>query len=85
MPKHKEALRTLKNALGQLNAVIKMTEDERYCIDISTQVEATVALLKKAQREIITDHLNHCVMESINLGDSKAKIDEINNLLKKLI
>ena len=70
MPKHKEALRTLKNALGQLNAVIKMTEDERYCIDISTQVEATVALLKKAQREIITDHLNHCVMESIYYGDS---------------
>lgn len=85
MPKHKEALNTLKIALGQLNAVIKMTEDERYCIDISNQVEATVSLLKKAQRSIIKDHLNHCLIESVKEGNSDEKLEEINNLLKKLI
>ena len=51
-------------------------------IDISTQV---ATCLFKSSKINTTDHLNHCVMESINLGDSKAKIDEINNLLKKLI
>ncbi len=85
MHKHHQSINTLKNALGQVEAVIKMTEDDRYCIDISTQISAAVALLKKAQREIISNHLHSCVEESIELGNSKEKIEEINNLLKKIL
>jgi len=83
---HKDQpLKTLKNALGQIEAVIKMTEDDRYCIDISTQISATIALLKKAQRELLSNHIKTCVIESIETGQTKEKIEEINVLLKKMI
>lgn len=85
MHKHHQSINTLKNALGQVEAVIKMTEDDRYCMDISTQISAAVALLKKAQREILSNHLHSCVQESIELGNSKEKIEEINTLLKKIL
>lgn len=85
MHDHKHSLHVLKNALGQLEAVIKMTEENRYCIDISTQISATIALLKKAQRQILSEHLSTCVQESIDAQDAKAKIEEINQVLSKLI
>ena len=66
MHDHKHSLHVLKNALGQLEAVIKMTEEDRYCIDISTQISATIALLKKAPRQILSEHLSTCVQESID-------------------
>ncbi len=85
MHQHKHSIHILKNALGQLEASIKMTEEDRYCLDISTQISATIALLKKAQKEILSQHLNTCVLESIESGNSQAKLDEINQLLSKLI
>ena len=51
----------LKTARGQLDAVIKMVEDDRYCIDISHQLMAVEALLNNANRRVLTAHLKHCV------------------------
>lgn len=78
-------LKTLNNALGQVEAVIKMTEENRYCIDISTQISASIALLKKAQKQILADYLNSCVIDSIKSGNPQEKIDEINDLIKKIL
>lgn len=83
--KHTEALKTLRVAKGQIEAVIKMAEDERYCIDISNQVQATLALIKKAQKQIITEHLNHCVKESFIENNADEKIKEIKLLLDRVI
>jgi DNA-binding FrmR family transcriptional regulator len=83
--KHNEALKTLKVAKGQLDAIIKMVEDDRYCIDISNQVQAALALLKKAQKQIITEHLNHCVKESFINNNADEKIKEIERLLERVI
>lgn len=83
--KHLKALKTLKVAKGQLDAVIKMVEDERYCIDISNQVQASLALLRKAQKQIITEHLNHCVKESFIANNADEKIKEIELLLDRVI
>ncbi|CDR30702.1 Metal-sensitive transcriptional repressor [Acholeplasma oculi] len=85
MTKDPQTIKILKTALGQVESVIRMTEDQRYCLDISTQISASIALLKKAQQQIISNHLNHCVLEALEKGDSKEKINEINQLLKKLL
>lgn len=82
---NKEALNLLKTAKGQIDAVIRMTEEQRYCIDISTQIQAIQSLLKKANLTILKNHLNTCVIESINDGSSTDKIDEIMMLLDKYI
>ncbi|NMV82016.1 MAG: metal-sensing transcriptional repressor [Erysipelotrichia bacterium] len=83
--KHQEAMKTLKVAKGQLDAVISMIENQRYCIDISNQVQATLALLKKAQKQIISEHLDHCVRESFLKNSSEEKIEEIQQLLDRIL
>ena len=61
MADQKTVLRLLKTARGQMDGIIKMVEEDRYCIDISTQVMATEAMLNRANKEILTAHLKHCV------------------------
>jgi len=85
MHDHKNIIKLLKTAQGQVESVIKMTEDDRYCLDISTQINASIALLKKAQKEILVNHLNACVVDSIHAGSPEEKIEEISILLKKLL
>jgi len=55
----KKALQLLKTARGQIDGIIKMIEEGRYCIDISNQILASQALLKKSNLEILKGHLNH--------------------------
>ena len=77
--------RLLKTARGQLEAVLKMIDDDRYCIDISNQILATEALLKKANREVLRAHLEHCVKDALQSGNGgKEKIDELMNILEKM-
>ena len=75
----------LKTARGQLEAVLKMIDDDRYCIDISNQILATEALLKKANREVLRGNLEHCVKNALQSGNGeKEKIDELMNVLEKM-
>lgn len=76
--------RLLKTARGQIDGLLKMVEDDRYCIDISNQILATQAILKKVNNEVIQAHLGACVKEAFNEGKEDEKIDEIMNLLDKL-
>ncbi|WP_126993043.1 metal-sensing transcriptional repressor [Thermosipho globiformans] len=73
--KHKDALRTLKNARGQIDAVIKMIEENRYCIDISKQILASISLLKKANVQVLNSHLETCV-KSAAFSDDPQEIEE---------
>ncbi|BBJ28466.1 metal-sensing transcriptional repressor [Athalassotoga saccharophila] len=82
--KHEEALNLLKTARGHLDAVIKMIEDERYCVDISTQLLAIIALLKKANTSVINKHIETCVKDAINNGDVDEKLKELETLMKYL-
>lgn len=81
----KKALQNLKTARGQLDGIIKMIEDERYCIDISNQILASTALLKKANQHILSGHLNSCVRNAYNEGDLDKKIEEIDQVLRLLM
>ncbi|MBB6716460.1 metal-sensing transcriptional repressor [Clostridium gasigenes] len=81
----KEAVKTLKIAKGQIEATIKMMEDERYCVDVSNQIIAAQSLLKKANLLILKQHMNHCVREAFEQDKGSDKIDEIINVLSKII
>lgn len=81
----KKALRSLKTAKGQIEGIIKMIEEDRYCIDISNQVLASQSLLRKANLDILNGHLNHCVKEACKGNDSDEKIEEIKKLLEKIL
>lgn len=76
--------RLLKTARGQLDGLLKMVEDDRYCVDISNQLMATQAILRKINREVLHAHLGGCVKDAIESGDADAKLDEIMNLMDKL-
>ena len=81
----KKALNLLKTSKGQIEGIIKMLEDERYCVDISKQILAVIALLKKANLSILDQHIKHCVKEAILHGEGDEKIDEIINIIDKYI
>ncbi|KNZ41036.1 metal-sensing transcriptional repressor [Acetobacterium bakii] len=76
-------LNLLKTARGQIDGIIKMIDDDRYCIDISKQVLAVQALLKKTNLEILKKHMNHCVKTAFEEGQGEDKIDEIMLVLDK--
>lgn len=81
----KKALQSLKTAKGQVEGIIKMIEDERYCVDISNQILAAQSLLKKANMLILKQHLEHCVKEACHNDKADEKIDEITSLFEKLL
>lgn len=81
-----KALRLLKTAQGQLDGIMKMIEEERYCIDISNQILASNALLKKANLHILTGHLESCVRNALDHEEQvDEKLNEIEVLLAKLM
>jgi len=76
--------RLLKTARGQLDGILKMVEDDRYCIDISNQILATQALLKKVNREIIHAHMMCCVKEAFESEHPEEKVDELLDVVEKM-
>lgn len=79
-----KTIRLLKTARGQLDGLIKMVEDDRYCIDISNQLLATQAILRNINREVLHAHLNCCVKEAFEKGDAQKKVEEIVEIMDKL-
>lgn len=84
MIKDKKVEKYLTIAKGQLEGIIKMIEDDRYCLDISDQLMATRALLKKANNLILKNHIDNCVRGAIKNNDEE-KINEIICALEKQI
>lgn len=81
----KEGMKYLKMANGQLQASIKMLEEDRYCVDVSHQILATISLLKKANEAMLKQHMHHCVSDAFKEGNGEAKIDEVLTLFNKMI
>ena len=79
--------RLLKTARGQIDGVLKMMEEDKYCVDIANQIMAADAILKKAYREIIRAHMQGCVREAFccgNEAEQDKKIEEITAMLERL-
>ena len=82
-----KTLRMSKTARGQLDGIIKMVEEDRYCMEISNQLLAAQSILRKVNRENIHAHHQHCVRQSLESEDSQAaqqKIEELMTLFDKL-
>jgi len=83
---HEEEMVRLNRIAGQIRGVQKMIEDERYCIDILTQVSSIQGAIKAVGENILERHLKGCVKQSFSIGDQedrKKKIDEVIEVLKK--
>ncbi|HZK35327.1 MAG TPA: metal-sensing transcriptional repressor [Bacillota bacterium] len=76
-----ELLNLLKTSRGQISGIIKMLEDDRYCVDISKQLLAVQGLLKKVNQKNIDQHIKNCVKEAIIEGQGDEKIDEVLELI----
>jgi DNA-binding FrmR family transcriptional regulator len=81
----KEAIALVKTARGQVDAVLRMMEGDRYCVDVSKQILATMALLKKANLIILRQHIDTCVKDAIRKDEGEEKIDEIASILEAYI
>lgn len=77
--------RSLKIARGQLDGILRMVEDDRYCVDISNQLLATQAILKRANHDILHAHIRNCVREGLHTEEPNPKLEEALQLLDKLI
>jgi len=80
----KSCLSRLNRIEGQVRGLAKMVEDDRYCIDVVTQVQAVIAALRKVEGEILGDHIAHCVEHAIKSGDKKAQREKVQELVQTL-
>jgi DNA-binding FrmR family transcriptional regulator len=78
-----KVIRNLHLVQGQLKGIEKMIEENQYCVDISNQLLSSIGLLKKINMDILTAHLNCCVMNATN-DSRQEKIEEIINILKRM-
>jgi len=71
---------------GQVRGIARMVDEDRYCIDIVTQISAARAALRRVEDEILRDHVAHCVEHAIssgNKGDQRKKIAELMDVMAR--
>ena len=71
---------------GQVRGLSKMVDEDRYCIDIVTQIAAVRAALRRVEEEVLRDHITHCVEHAIVSGDAaeqRQKIAELMDVLSR--
>jgi DNA-binding FrmR family transcriptional regulator len=85
-PTKLSCLKRLNRIEGQVRGVARMLEDDRYCIDVLTQLQAVRAALSKVEAEILKDHLGHCIEGAIvagNASEQRKKASELIALLER--
>lgn len=85
-PSKDSCLKRLSRIEGQVRGLMRMVEEERYCIDIVTQIAAVRAALRRVEEEVLRDHIAHCVEHAIvngNAADQRRKIKEIMDVLSR--
>jgi DNA-binding FrmR family transcriptional regulator len=83
-----QRLKRLHRIEGQVRGISRMVEDQRYCIDIVTQISAVRAALRRVEEEVLEEHIGHCVEHAITSGnakDQREKIAELMDLLKRAV
>ena len=80
------ALKRLKRIEGQTRGLARMVEQERYCIDVVTQISAVRAALRRLEEEILADHVAHCVDHAIKSGsraEQRKKVVELMDVVRR--
>lgn len=78
------AIKRLNRIEGQVRGLAKMIDEDRYCIDVVTQISAVQAALRRVEEEILRDHITHCVEHAIQSGDPDAQREKIAELIAVL-
>jgi DNA-binding FrmR family transcriptional regulator len=76
----KVAAARLKRIEGQVRGLLRMVEEDRYCVDVLTQISAVRAALHKVEELILRDHVAHCVADAFAAGDptdQRHKVEEL--------
>lgn len=81
---YKEMITRLNRIEGQVRGIKKMVEEERYCVDILTQVSAIQAALNAFDKKLLSNHIHTCVTEDIKAGKDEA-VDELCSIVQKLM
>jgi DNA-binding FrmR family transcriptional regulator len=71
---------------GQVRGIARMVEEDRYCIDIVTQISAVRAALRRLEEEILHDHVTHCVEHAIasgNKAEQRRKVEELMSVVRR--
>ena len=74
----------LKTAKGQLEGIIKMVEEDRYCCDISNQLLATSSIILKVNQTVLRAHIENCLKDAILEDNLDQKLDEVMKLISKV-
>jgi CsoR family transcriptional regulator, copper-sensing transcriptional repressor len=80
----KACTQRLSRIEGQVRGIARMVEDNRYCIDILTQLRAVRAALRRVEDEVLGDHVAHCVEHAIRSGDAGEQRQKVQELLEVL-
>jgi CsoR family transcriptional regulator, copper-sensing transcriptional repressor len=75
----------LRRVEGQVRGVQKMVDEDRYCIDVLSQVNAARAALESVALQLLADHTEHCVAEAIRSGAGTKKVRELNEAVERLV
>lgn len=80
-------IRRMKRIEGQARGITKMIEDEKYCIDILTQISAMTSALQAVGLGLLEDHLSHCVVDAVKNGGQEAeeKLEEANKAIARMV
>lgn len=80
-------LKRLRRIEGQARGLQRMVDEEQYCIDILTQISALTSALRSVALGLVDDHLKHCVVDAVKLGDDagEAKIKEATDAIARLV
>lgn len=77
-------LKRLSRIEGQVRGLSRMLEEDRYCIDVVTQIAAVRAALRKVEEQVLRDHVGHCVEHAITSGDADEQRQKIAELMAVL-
>lgn len=80
---HEKMIKRLNKIEGQVRGVKKMVEEDRYCVDILTQVSAITAALNSFNKVLLQNHIHTCVVEDIKNGNEEV-IDELCEIIQKM-
>lgn len=80
-------MRRMRRIEGQARGIAKMIEDEKYCIDILTQISALTGAIQTVATGLLEDHMNHCVVRAARMSDEEAqvKIEEAAQAVRRLV
>ena len=81
---YRDLLNRLKRIEGQVRGIQKMVEEERYCIDIMTQVSAVQSALNSFNKVLLTNHIHTCVVRDIRAGEESA-VDELCMTIQRMM